>query len=128
MRCQVRWCRVLGVVGSGAIRCCRAIRCKVKQGEENMETKYIMIIAFIVIVGIISTAGYFVDEKVAIDALHKQGFTDVNITDKSWLFVDFQGCGEDDAVKFTATAKNPRNETVEIYVCAGWLKGATIRS
>lgn len=61
----------------------------------------------------------------AVDALHKQGFTDINITDKSWLFVGFIGCGDDDSVKFTATAKN---ETVEIYVCAEWFKGATIRS
>lgn len=88
----------------------------------------ILVIVFIIIAGILSTAGYFTDEKVAIDALHKQGFTDINITDKSWLFVGFQGCGEDDSVKFTAIAKNPRNETVEIYVCAGWFKGATIRS
>ena len=40
---------------------------------------------------------YFIDEKVAIDALYKQGFTDVNITDKSWLFVGFRGCSEDDS-------------------------------
>lgn len=94
-----------------------------------METRNIIVwIAFIIIIGIILSTGYFIDEKVAIDALHKQGFTDVNITDKSWLFVDFIGCGDDDYVKFTATVKNPRNETVEIYVCAGWFKGATIRS
>lgn len=94
-----------------------------------METGHIiLVIVFIVITGILLAEGYFIDEKVAVDALHKQGFTDINITDKNWLFVGFQGCGEDDAVKFTATAKNPRNETVEIYVCTGWLKGATIRS
>lgn len=94
-----------------------------------METGNIIVgIAFIIIIGIILSTGYFIDEKVAVDALHKQGFTDINITDKSWLFVGFIGCGDDDSVKFIATAKNPRNETVEIYVCAGWFKGATIRS
>lgn len=82
-----------------------------------METGHIiLVIVFIIMVGILLTAGYFTDEKVAIDALHKQGFTDINITDKSWLFVGFRGCGEDDSVKFTATTKNPRNETVEIWM------------
>lgn len=94
-----------------------------------MDTRYIILeIIFIILIGVLVIAGYFIDEKVAVDALHKQGFTDVNITDKSWLFVEFRGCGEGDYAKFTATAKNPRNETVEIYVCAGWFKGATIRS
>lgn len=73
--------------------------------------------------------GSFVDESVAIKALQKQGFTDINITGKEWLFVGFRGCSEDDSVKFTAIAKNPRNETVEVYVCSGWLfKGSTVRS
>ena len=73
--------------------------------------------------------GSFVDDSIAIKALQKQGFTDINITGKEWLFVGFRGCSEDDSVKFTAIAKNPRNETVEVYVCSGWLfKGSTVRS
>ena len=89
----------------------------------------IVAIVVIVILAFFVTAGRLVDESVAVEALQKQGFTDVHITKKDWFLVGFKGCGEDDDVKFTATANNPRNETVEVYVCSGWLfKGSTVRS
>ena len=96
--------------------------------EEN--TIFIIFgIIVLIVVGFSTAAGIFVNESVAVEALQKQGFTDINITKKDWFLVGFKGCGDDDSVKFTAAAKNPRNETVEIYVCSGWLfKGATVRS
>ena len=83
--------------------------------------KILFIILLILTLLFFIIEGSFVDESVAIKALQKQGFTDINITKKEWIFVGFLGCGEDDSVKFTAIAKNPRNETVDIYVCSGWL-------
>lgn len=94
-----------------------------------MRTNVILYIIFLILAIFLVSAGSFVDESVAVDALQKQGFADINITKKEWLFVGLRGCSEDDSVKFTAIAKNPRNETVEVYVCSGWLfKGSTVRS
>lgn len=94
-----------------------------------MRVNVILYVIFLILAIFLMSAGNFVDENVAIEALQKQGFTDINITGKDWLFVGFRGCSEDDSVKFTAIAKNARNETVEVYVCSGWLfKGSTIRS
>ena len=95
-----------------------------------MRTDTILFIIFLTLaILFFLVEGSFVDESVAIKALQKQGFTDINITGKEWLFVGLRGCSEDDSVKFTVIAKNPRNETVEVYVCSGWLfKGSTVRS
>ena len=57
--------------------------------------------------------------------LEKQGFEDVRTVDKDVWFV--WSCGQDDLVLFTYEAKNVRGDTVEVQVCDGILKGATIR-
>ena len=73
-------------------------------------------------------AGLLIDQPIAIKALENQGFTNVRITDKQWFLVVMRGCGSD-AAKFTARAKNPIQQEVEIFVCVGWpFKGATVRS
>ncbi len=96
--------------------------------DENIITIIMVGIALIVF-GFLMVAGSLVNESVASEALQKLGFTDINITKKDWFLVGFKGCGEGDSVKFSAIAKNPRNQTVEVYVCSGWLfKGATVRS
>lgn len=62
-------------------------------------------------------------------ALETQGYSDISITGRDWLFYGFTGCDKNDAVRFTAEATNPAGKKVEIYVCAGWpMKGATIRT
>lgn len=94
-----------------------------------MRSTVLIYIIFLIIAIFLVSAGNFVDESVAVEALHKQGFTDIKIIEKDWLFVGYRGCSDDDSVKFTAIAKNPRNETVEVYVCSGWLfKGSTVRT
>ena len=73
--------------------------------------------------------GIFVDQKIAVDTLEKQGFSDVKITEKDWFMVGLRGCDGGDAAKFVAEATNPIGKKVEIYVCSGWpFKGATIRN
>jgi hypothetical protein len=60
--------------------------------------------------------------------LKDEGYANITIIQKDGFIVEFRGCGSEDAAKFTATALNPRNESVTVYVCAGWIfKGATVR-
>ncbi|MBI2625345.1 MAG: hypothetical protein HYW70_03360 [Candidatus Nealsonbacteria bacterium] len=73
--------------------------------------------------------GLFADEQKAIDILEKQGFSNIKIVNKDWVFVALVGCGQGDAAMFTAQATNPIGKNVEIKVCVGWpFKGATIRN
>lgn len=72
--------------------------------------------------------GAFINPAVAARSLRIQGYTNVEIIDHSWLFVGFRGCGMDDSARFTAKAKNPAGKDVELYVCTGIFKGATIRT
>ena len=72
--------------------------------------------------------GAIVSEEVAFNAAETAGFTDVFVTNKTIVFVDLRGCGKDDDVRFSITAKNSADKIVEFYVCAGWLtKAPTIR-
>jgi len=73
--------------------------------------------------------GIFVGENVAVEALEKSGYSDVQITSSGWFFVGMRGCSEKDAAKFVATATNVNGDRVEdIIICSGWpFKGATVR-
>lgn len=71
-------------------------------------------------------AAIIADEGKAISALEKAGFTNVQITGKSY-FAALTGCGEDDVVSYNATATNPQGQTVKVGVCLGILKDTTIR-
>ncbi len=73
--------------------------------------------------------GMFVDEDVAVKALETQGFSNVQVVEKDWVFVCFKGGDGYDNVKFTAIATNPAGKTVEVCVFAGWpFKAATVRT
>lgn len=73
--------------------------------------------------------GAWVEPQVATRALDAQGYSDIHITDQSWFFVGWQGCGAGDNVRFTAKAKNPAGKPTEVYVCSGFFfKGSTIRT
>lgn len=84
---------------------------------------------FLVVVVIALCRGMLVDESKAVRHLQTLGFSNIEITDKSWLFVPFLGCSEKDAAKFTANATNPAGGNVQVEVCVGWpFKGATLRT
>jgi len=73
--------------------------------------------------------GVFVKENLANRSLEKQGYNNVEVTNKDWFFVGFRGCDMNDAAKITANATNPAGKQTEIFVCTGWpFKGATIRT
>jgi hypothetical protein len=89
-----------------------------------------IVIALLAIVFLVGTCGRggCVQQDVARRALENAGYTEVQITDHKWFAVSWRGCGND-AARFDATAKNPKGDYVDVYVCAGWLlKGSTIRS
>lgn len=90
---------------------------------------WLLIIA-VILLGVGSFCrGCFVSEDVAVRALEKMGFTDIEVTHHAWFAVSLRGCSKSDAAKFTARATNPAGKEVTIEVCSGWiLKGATIRS
>lgn len=94
----------------------------------NVIISIIVIVFVIVIVFLIGGRGMLVDEQVAIDTMEAQGFTNVEVTDKAWLFVGYRGCGSDDTTRFEVTATNSNGQQVDCLVCADWpFKGATIR-
>lgn len=90
---------------------------------------YIVIAVVILVIasGIWAIPGTFVPDHVANDALTSAGFSQVDVTERATWLVGLRGCGNDDNVIFYATAVNPKGEKVDVYVCAGLLKGATIR-
>ncbi len=90
-----------------------------------------LLIGLIVIALIALTffGGLLVDEGVAIKTLETQGFSNIQIVDRDWLFILFRGGAPSDNVRFEAVATNPIGEIVTVYVYAGWpFKAGTIRA
>jgi hypothetical protein len=71
---------------------------------------------------------YVRQDRVAL-AVENQGFTSVEIVDKSVVFVGWKGCGSGDDAAFNVRATNAQGKRVDLVACAGWhFKGVTIRS
>lgn len=88
----------------------------------------ILCVALCVIVGS-NCLGSLADNSSAVKALEIQGFSNVKIVEKDWLFIPFKGGDKTDNVKFTTSATNPAGKTVTVCVYAAWpFKGETIRS
>jgi len=86
-------------------------------------------VAIIIIIFLVFFRGIFVDPNIAKRSLEIQGYKNVQVTNKAVFFIEFRGCGDDDASKISLSAKNPANQDVDIDVCVGWpFKGATIRT
>jgi len=74
-------------------------------------------------------AGRFANQQTAERALTTNGFTEVNLKDRSSVLAGLQGCDKTDLTVFTFEAVNSVGKRVTVQVCQGWpLKGATIRS
>ena len=89
--------------------------------------------SLIVIVLLLLTASFFggimVDEQVAIDCAEIQGFSEVEVLEKTWFAIPMRGGGNSDSARFKMRGINPSGKEVEFYVFADWLfKGATIRT
>lgn len=87
----------------------------------------IYIIPFIIFL-LVGARGILTEPSQAVQALEIQGYSSIEIVDKSWLVVGLRGCGYD-AARYTANAMNPAGKKVQVFVCVGWpFKGATIRT
>lgn len=71
------------------------------------------------------------NDSEAIRALYDNGFSNIAIQDRGFMFAHFHGCGEKDGNWYEANALNPIGKPVHMLVCCGALisfKGCTIRS
>jgi len=73
------------------------------------------------------SCGNSIPQERAVNALRANGFTDVEVTKRSVVFVSLRGCDKSDNVKFDAMVTNSRGERVHVIVCGGIFKGMTIR-
>lgn len=89
----------------------------------------IFFILIIICISLVNIRGIFINESIVIKAVKKQGFSNIKIIEKQWLFFEKRGCDKADAAKFEAIATNPDGTQTKIYVCTGWpFKGVTIRT
>jgi hypothetical protein len=60
-------------------------------------------------------------------ALETSGFTHIYSPHREWFFIQYKGCGNEDAALYRFKATNPVGKPVTVTVCEGFFKGATIR-
>lgn len=90
--------------------------------------KTLIVLVIIAGISLFTCSGIFISEDEAVDTLHDHGFSDIEITDHQIFMVGLRGCSDSDSAKFIANATNPAGKKVTVIVCAGLLKGGTIRS
>ncbi len=69
-----------------------------------------------------------VDENTAREAVEKQGYRVIDVTDSHRWNPGYHGCGEDDNVAYDMIVENARGRTVEITACCGQYKNCTVRT
>lgn len=67
------------------------------------------------------------DATDAVATAEDMGFTDAEVTEVNRWYPGFQGCDEKDSIGFELNATNPNGDEVDLLVCKGLFKGATIR-
>lgn len=89
---------------------------------------WLYVVAVVLIPALSGGCGALVDEGKAVRAAEDAGFANVEVLDKAVWLVGLRQCDQNDNARFTVRGVNPRNEVRTFYVCAGILKGGTIRS
>lgn len=69
-----------------------------------------------------------VDEDTAREAVEKQGYRVIDVTDSHRWSPGYHGCGEDDNIAYEMVVENARGQTVEITACCGQYKNCTVRT
>jgi hypothetical protein len=85
----------------------------------------------VIVCSIVMLAGCATNDHEAIKALDDEGFSDISITDRGFMFAEWQGCDKRDGNWYHAHATNPRGKPVNMLVCCGSslsFKGCTVRS
>lgn len=75
--------------------------------------------------GAIADSSYGKDR--AQEYVEQFGYTDVEFEDKDTVLVSVRGCGSSDAVQYEFSGTAPNGQDVDIAVCKGLFKAATIR-
>jgi len=101
-----------------------------EKGQEHVFYAVAILFLFLIMVAVSGIRAALVPEAKAIRTFESSGYyTNVQITHKAWFAVGLRGCGQDDSVRFDAITTNPSGQQVDnVYVCASWLKGGTLRT
>jgi hypothetical protein len=79
--------------------------------------------------GFLLWPGIYVSESSVVEAVGKQGYSEIIVVDKDVLFVGWSGCSGSDDASFELVATNALGKRVELVACAGWpFKGVTVRT
>lgn len=84
--------------------------------------------AILLVLGVVYgiVAANIPDSK-AVHAAEAFGITDVKVESSSIIAVEFRGCSDSDEKMWTVSGTNSQGQKVHLLVCAGVLKGATVR-
>ena len=72
-------------------------------------------------------AGALVSDSNALDTAKGLGYTNIEVSDRSYAFPVFSGCAKGDMIKWRVSGTNPAGQHTEFTVCAGLFKEATPR-
>lgn len=75
--------------------------------------------------GEITKATYSADD--AKGYVEDNGYTHVELEDTDTIFVGVRGCDQKDTLSYEFSAESPSGNNVDVLVCKGILKGATLR-
>ncbi len=97
-----------------------------QRGESALEL-VLTLVALGVVYGIALIFAASISPERAVRTMEAQGYSEVHVIDKNILFVGWRGCSGGDAARFIVTGKNSAGKSTQVYVCAGYFKGGTIR-
>jgi hypothetical protein len=76
-----------------------------------------------------SGCGLLVSDFDTMEAVAKQGYSDVRIQHIHPFFASFFGCSNGDVASYRMTATNALGRRVKLIACAGWpFKAVTVRT
>ncbi|HET7673080.1 MAG TPA: hypothetical protein VFK11_01025 [Candidatus Saccharimonadales bacterium] len=75
--------------------------------------------------GELTKATYGSDD--AKEYVQDNGYTNVELEDTDTVFVGVRGCDQKDTLSYEFSAEAPSGNDVDVLVCKGLLKGATLR-
>jgi len=90
-----------------------------------------VLLALVVVTGVLIITQLLansVPEDRAIKAAEDVGYSNVRVISKDTVFIQLKGCDKSDSVLFNIEGTNPTGQKRTFIVCAGWFKGATVRS
>ena len=76
-----------------------------------------------------SGCGFLVSDDHTVEAVERQGYSDVKIQRIHVFFVHYFGCSKEDDAAYKMSAKNALGRRVDLTACVGWpFKGVTVRT